>query len=91
MLINQIYEDKKNYIEENFDEFIGSLPLSRKALERRLDTDVDDEKIKHIKENIKLLLYNSRKMVCDNGFGTSETENKLKIKCRNQKKIIKID
>jgi hypothetical protein len=34
-LINKIYDDKKNYIEENIDEFIDSLSASRKkALER---------------------------------------------------------
>ena len=65
-LINQIYEDKKNYIEENLEEFIDSLPVSRKnALQRWLDTDDEDPKIKEIKENLKLLLYNSRKLVHD--------------------------
>ena len=65
-LINKIYEDKKNYIEENLDEFVESLTVSRKnALKRWLETDDDDPKIKEIKENIKLLLYNSRKIVTD--------------------------
>ena len=63
-LINKIYEDKKNYIEENLEEFIESLVPSRKrALERWLETYDDDTKIKEIKENIKLLLYNFRKMI----------------------------
>lgn len=62
-LINKIYDDKKNYIEENLDDFIESLSISRKkALERWLDIDDDDKKIKEIKDNIKLLLYNSRNM-----------------------------
>ena len=62
-LINQIYEDKKNYIEENFEDFINSLSQSRKrALERWLDTDDEDKKIKEIKDSIKLLLYNSRQL-----------------------------
>jgi len=60
-LINRIYEDKKNYIEENLDEFIDSLPLSRrKALERWLETDDENSKITEIKDQIKLLLYNKR-------------------------------
>jgi hypothetical protein len=66
-LINQIYEDKKSYIEENLEEFVQSLPVSRKrALVRWLDTGDEDEKVKNIKENIKLLLYNSKNMAIDN-------------------------
>jgi hypothetical protein len=62
-LITKIYEDKKSFIEENLEEFIESLTLSRKrALERWLDTDDEDKKIKDIKDNIKLLLYNSRQL-----------------------------
>jgi len=62
-LINRIYDDKKNYIEENLDEFIYSLTESRKkALERWLDMDDNDNKIKEIKEQIKLLLYNKREI-----------------------------
>ena len=60
-LINKIYEDKKIYIEENLDDFLDSLATTRKrALERWLDTDDDDDRIKEIKEQIKLLLYNNR-------------------------------
>ncbi|VBB18937.1 hypothetical protein YASMINEVIRUS_1469 [Yasminevirus sp. GU-2018] len=60
-LINQIYEDKKNYIEENLEDFVKSLSVSRrKALERWLETDDEDKKIKEIKESIKLLLYNNK-------------------------------
>jgi hypothetical protein len=65
-LINKIYDDKKNYIEENLDDFIESLSMSRKkALERWLATDDDDKKIKEIKENIKLMLYNSKHIPID--------------------------
>jgi hypothetical protein len=65
-LIAKIYDDKKNYIEENLEEFVNSLQPSRKrALERWLDTDDDDQKIREIKENIKLLLYNSRQIALD--------------------------
>jgi hypothetical protein len=66
-LISKIYDDKKSYIEENLEEFVKSLPISRKrALDRWLDTDDDDEKVKTIKENIKLLLYNLKNMAIDN-------------------------
>lgn len=62
-LINKIYDDKKNYIEENWENFVASLTLSRKrALERWLDTEDEDAKITEIKEQIKMLLYNKRKI-----------------------------
>jgi hypothetical protein len=78
VLINQIYEDKKNYIEENIDEFLDSLTVSRKnSLERWLETDENDEKIKNIKEHIKLLLYNKKKMVENNIGITDNRINKL--------------
>ena len=60
-LINKIYDDKKNYIEENLEEFIGTLSVSRRnALNRWIDTDENDSKVKEIKDNIKLLLYNMK-------------------------------
>jgi hypothetical protein len=65
-LIDKIYSDKKNYIEENLDVFLDSLSTSRKkALERWLENDDDDKKIKSIKESIKLMLYNSKHIVMD--------------------------
>lgn len=65
-LINKIYDDKKNYIEENLDDFIDSLSASRKkALDRWLETDDDDDKISKIKNEIKLLLYNKRDFILD--------------------------
>jgi hypothetical protein len=75
-LINKIYDDKKNYIEENLDHFLDSLTLSRrKALERWLDTEEDNKKIKEIKEQIKLLLYNKRQIPLEKQFLTkTDTE-----------------
>lgn len=65
-LINKIYDDKKNYIEDNIEEFLDSLsPSRRKALERWLETDESDNKISKIKEEIKLLLYNKRDFIID--------------------------
>jgi hypothetical protein len=62
-LIDTIYEDKKNYIEENLEEFVGSLPPSgKRALDNWLAIDDDNEnvKVKNIKNEIKLLLYNEK-------------------------------
>jgi gas vesicle protein len=63
-IINKIYDDEKNYIEENLDDFVKSLSSSRKnALDRWLETNDEDEKITKIKNEIKLLLYNKRNLV----------------------------
>lgn len=65
-LINRLYDDKKSYIEERLEDFIESLTLSqRKALDRWVDTDEDNKKIREIKEKIKLLLYNSKQIPID--------------------------
>lgn len=49
-LIDKIYDDKKNYIEENLEKFLDSLTVSQKnALNRWLNTDDGDKKIKSIK------------------------------------------
>jgi hypothetical protein len=60
-LINKIYDDNKNYIEENLEDFIESLrPSQKRALDRWVNTDEKDRKIRAIKERIKLLLYNNK-------------------------------
>jgi len=65
-LIDRLYEDKKNYIENNMEEFIQSLTTNQtKALERWLNTDDNHERIKEIKDMIKLLLYNKRDQVME--------------------------
>lgn len=56
----------KNYIENNIKEFIESLTTSQvKALERWLNVDDNHDRIKEIKEMIKLLLYNHRDHIMD--------------------------
>ena len=65
-LINRIYDDKKNYIEKKLEDFVESLSLSqRRALNRWVNTDEDNRKIREIKERIKLLLYNSKQLPID--------------------------
>lgn len=63
-LIEDMYNDKKDYIEENLEEFAESLSMSKiKALERWLESDENDDKcIQKIKKDIELLLYNERKI-----------------------------
>lgn len=62
-LIDKMYDDKRNYIEENLDDFLDSLTVSQKnALHRWMDADDDHDYIKKIKNDIKLMLYNKRNM-----------------------------
>jgi hypothetical protein len=62
-LIDKLYDDKRNYIEENLDEFLDSLSKSQiNALHRWLDVDDDHRYVKKIKNDIKLLLYNKRRL-----------------------------
>ncbi|VBB17734.1 hypothetical protein YASMINEVIRUS_197 [Yasminevirus sp. GU-2018] len=78
-LINQIYEDKKNYIEENLEIFLDSLTVSRKkALDRWLETDDEDEKISRIKSEIKLLLYNKRNLILDKDVDVKKPKKLIK-------------
>ena len=63
-LIDRLYEDKKNYIEDNMEYFLDTLSRSQiRALERWLNTDDEHDKIKEVKDKIKLLLYNKREVV----------------------------
>jgi hypothetical protein len=65
-LVDSIYNTKKDFIEENLDEFVNSLTNSQKnALERWMENDEDDKKIKSVKEKIKLLLYNKKDLVIE--------------------------
>lgn len=61
-LVENIYADKKDIIDEKFDEFYDALSKSKKdALERWFDDDMSANKsIDKIKDKIKLLLYNKR-------------------------------
>ena len=88
-LINKIYDDKKNYIEENIDDFIDSLtPSRKKALERWLSTDDNDDRIIKIKNEIKLLLYNKRNVILDK---QEETHQGVKKTVKKSVKLIKKD
>jgi hypothetical protein len=62
-IIDNIYDDKKYFVESNLEDFAKSLsPYKIKTLENWLESDKNDDKnIKNIKKNIELLLYNERK------------------------------
>lgn len=66
-LIDKLYDDKRNYIEDNLDDFLESLTESQKrALNRWMNVEDDHPYIRKIKNDIKLLLYNKRKMPINN-------------------------
>jgi hypothetical protein len=66
-LAEDILENKRDFIIQNLDKFIGKLNEFKKiSLMRFLDNDDnDDEAIINTKNDIKELLYNNRKMVMD--------------------------
>ena len=62
-----MYDTNKEYVEEQLEEFIKNLDRSRiNSLKRWLDTDnsnPNDPKIKKIKDELKLLLYNEKERI----------------------------
>jgi len=66
-LIDKMYDDKRVYIEENLDDFLDSLTNSQqKALQRWMKAEENHPYIAKVKDDIKLLLYNKRKIPVDN-------------------------
>jgi len=66
-LIDKLYDNKRDYIEENLEEFLNSLTNSqKKALQRWMKAEENHPYIAKIKDDIKLLLYNKRKLPLDN-------------------------
>jgi hypothetical protein len=66
-LIDKIFDDKTTLIDQNLETFIDTLTKSKKnALRRWLEASTDDEDINEtmtkVKEQIKVLLYNSRSL-----------------------------
>jgi len=62
-LIDKMYDKKRDYIEENMDDFLDSLSNSQiKALRRWMDSKDDHPYVQKIKNDMKLMLYNKRKL-----------------------------
>lgn len=79
-LIDKMYDDKRNYIEENLDDFLDSLTNSqRNALHRWMNVDDDHPYIKKIKNDIKLLLYNKRRIPLDNNHNQMKDLDNIEI------------
>ena len=62
-IIDQLFDDKKLFLEEKFDQFFNSLEdITKKKFKRFLDQQEEDEVKNNIKKDIKLMLYNKRKI-----------------------------
>jgi hypothetical protein len=95
-LIQKIYDDKRSYIETNLDDFVNSLTKDRiNALKRWLDTADDHPRIKKIKDDITLMLYNKRRIAIDQTIKITDNMNQTNKEIENvlidlnEKKIIK--
>ena len=65
-LIDDLYDQKKAFIEDNFDEFYDSLDEhKKKTLMRWLDANDDDQGIINTKESLKNLLYEEKDLAMD--------------------------
>jgi hypothetical protein len=61
--ITTLYDHKKEFLIEKFDELVDELSNTTiKKFQRFLDHEEDDSVINRIKKDIKLLLYNNRKI-----------------------------
>ena len=66
-LVDDIYERKRDYIEDNLDEYFDKLTKSQKnGLHRWLSTDDDHQRIQNVKAEIKSLLWNERQLAENN-------------------------
>jgi hypothetical protein len=61
--ISELYDDKKDFLIEKFDVLVDKLSdKTIKKFKRFLDNEEDDKIINGIKKDIKLILYNNRKI-----------------------------
>jgi hypothetical protein len=71
---DKLYDDKKNFIEENLENFEGHLSVDKLLrLNEWFEQDSNDTETRDTKEEIKLLLYNKRHMAIKR---KNEMENK---------------
>lgn len=62
-VVENLYEDKKNYIEAYIMDYSTSIPQSRiKALDRWIKTPEDHARIMKVKDDILMLLYDKREI-----------------------------
>ena len=75
-VVDDLYQEKKDHVEENLETFLDSLSgPKQRALRRWLDTPDDDIRVKRVKDEIKLLLYNKRNIPMRNRKDLPEIKN----------------
>ena len=75
-VVDDLYQEKKDHVEENLETFLESLSgPKQRALRRWLDTPDEDVRVKRVKDEIKLLLYNKRNIPMKGRFSNPEIEN----------------
>ena len=84
-IIDQLFEDKQMFLNEKFQEFIDNLdPITKKKFKRFYNLQDDTELIENLKKDVRLILYNKRKI-------PMETKNMLeKTKSMYEKNKIKL-
>jgi hypothetical protein len=80
-LVDDIYENKRDFIIQNYDNFVNQLDeFKKKSLKRWLNTDEnDDESIINTKEDIKRLLFDNRHLAMDKKRIMDREARKLEI------------
>lgn len=62
-IINTLYTDKKDLLYDKFEELVHDLPEhAKRKFNRFINEEQDDIVVNRIKTEIKLLLYNNRKI-----------------------------
>jgi len=63
-VIENLYENRKSFVEENLDMYRDELSTSNKeSIKRWLDTDDEHKNIKKIKDKLKISLHDHRDIV----------------------------
>jgi hypothetical protein len=80
-LVEDIYENKRDFIIQNLDNFINQLDeFKKKSLKRWLNTDEnDDESVINTKNDIKMLLFDNRHLAMDKKRIMDREARKLEI------------
>jgi hypothetical protein len=80
-LIDDIYENKRDFIIQNFDNFVNQLDeFKKKSLKRWLNKDEnDDESIINTKNDIKMLLFDNRHLAMNKKRIMDREARKLEI------------
>lgn len=64
MVIDEIYDKNREFVEENMNNFVKNLDKTHADVQQRwLDIEETSDKIKKIKDDLQLLLNNEKEMI----------------------------